>query len=103
VKRSSRFVLLALIVALGLAALAPLASSLPDGLERVVEDHGRQAAPGQPLVHGLMPDYELAGLGPAGTILAGLAGTLVVFASALLVARMISRRASRSGHKVVKS
>ncbi len=93
--RSRRILLLAMVVALALVGLAPLASSLPDGLERVVEDHGRPASPAGPLLPALLPDYEIPGLGSGGTILAGLAGTLAVFAATLLLARLISRRAAR--------
>ena len=89
------FCLVVLGLALLLAALSPLASSLPDGLERVVEDHG-SAPSGERSPEGLapMPDYKAPGVrGDAlATILAGLAGTLVVLGVALALGRLISSR-----------
>ncbi len=88
-----RFVLLGLIVSLLLAVLSPLASSHPDGLERVVEDHGPALSEGHALP-APMPDYAAPGVSgeSLATILAGLAGTLTVFAVALLVGRLAARR-----------
>jgi len=88
-----KFALVGLIVSLLLAVLSPLASSHPDGLERVVEEHGPAAAEArQPPVP--MPDYAMPGVASesAATILAGLAGTLAVFAAALLLGRLVARR-----------
>jgi hypothetical protein len=78
------FTVLALAVAVGLGtAFSPLASSSPDGLEKVAEqqgflDRGRPAA-----VHeqAPVPDYAFPGVEDArlATALAGFAGTLGVF------------------------
>ncbi|WP_376793333.1 energy-coupling factor ABC transporter permease [Thermoflexus sp.] len=79
-----------LALTLGLAFLAPLASSNPDGLERVAEDLGfRQAA--RPSVWGLLPDYIIPGLPDQilSVILAGILGALLVFG---LVIALIARR-----------
>lgn len=72
--------LVALVVCLLVAVLSPLASSSPDGLERVAEDKGfiglAQEAPFQ-----LIADYVFPGVEneAVATILAGLIGTLVLF------------------------
>ena len=91
------FTVLALALAIGLAtAVSPLASSSPDGLQKVAErqgfvDHGR--------VHRLQEDapargYAFPGVHDArlATGLAGFAGTLVVFAAGWGLARVAVRR-----------
>ena len=69
-----------LLIALGLAILSPLASSWPDGLERVAEDKGFIEAALEPAFE-VIPDYVFPGLGneALATILAGLVGTLILF------------------------
>lgn len=72
--------LLALFV---VVALSPLASSSPDGLERVAEDKGfLHVAEGKELIESPIPDYELPGLAnkTAAGIFAGVIGTIVTFA-----------------------
>jgi cobalt/nickel transport system permease protein len=80
-------------IALVLAVLSPLASANPDGLEWVAEQKGFLDAARAPL-YNLMPDYVLPGVSneALATILAGVAGTLIVFAVTLGVAY---RRRSR--------
>lgn len=91
------FVLAALVVALGLGALlSPLASSSPDGLERVADDHGfvdrgrlaplQEAAP--------IADYAFPGVEDPrlATALAGLTGTLGVCLLGWGLARVLHRR-----------
>jgi len=69
-----------LIACLAVACLSPLASSSPDGLERVAEEEGfldhAQEGP-----YTILPDYMFPGVGidSLSTILAGLAGILIVF------------------------
>ena len=71
---------IALLVCLLVAVFSPLASSSPDGLERVAENKGfiglAQEAPFQ-----LIADYVFPGIGneAVATILAGLIGTLTLF------------------------
>jgi hypothetical protein len=69
-----------LILALFLALLSPLASSSPDGLERVAEDK-RFMETAREAVFEVIPDYVLPGLGneAGATILAGIIGTLMLF------------------------
>lgn len=71
-----------LIIALVLAALiSPLASSLPDGLEKVAGVLGFSDAARGPLLNSPLPDYTLPLLGdtPLSTSIAGLIGTLICF------------------------
>lgn len=78
----------ALLVAL---LLAPVASSWPDGLERVAEDHGFSAR-AITLFPAPVPDYALPGLsGSPATALAGLLGVAVTFAAVWGLSRLISR------------
>jgi cobalt/nickel transport system permease protein len=92
-RRRNWLVPVGLAVTLALAALAaPLASELPDGLEWVAARLGflERAAP-SPLVPAPLPDYAVPGIAPAtlATLLAGLAGTVVVFGLALGLARLL--------------
>lgn len=75
-------------IALILAVLSPLASSNPDGLERVAEDQGFLAAAQAPQ-YNLIPDYLLPGVSneALATIVAGVIGALLVGAVAFLIAR----------------
>jgi hypothetical protein len=90
----SRWWLIALVFCLAVAFLAPLASSSPDGLERVAEDVGfielAQEAP-----FSLIADYVFPGLEneALATILAGIVGTLILFGVAYALAwRLASGR-----------
>jgi cobalt/nickel transport system permease protein len=68
---------------------APFASSSPDGLEHVAEQLGfaDRATAG---LATLLPDYAVPAIEPAAisTAVAGVVGTLVVFAAGLLIARL---------------
>jgi cobalt/nickel transport system permease protein len=78
-----------LVIALGLAILAPLASNHPDGLEWVAEQKGFLEAARAPLFN-IFPNYVLPGISnqALATILAGILGTLLVFGVALAVATL---------------
>jgi len=85
--RNGAFVLLGLGVALAIAVfLSPFASTNPDGLDRVAQDHGfdKQAQADTPAkklpFYGIFQEYSLRGVPAAvATPLAGLIGTLTVF------------------------
>ncbi len=83
--------LVGLLIAVGLAVASPLASSNPDGLEWVAEQKGFLDAARGPLFN-IIPDYVLPGVSneALATILAGIAGVLIVFGAALAVA--VTRR-----------
>jgi hypothetical protein len=81
------------IVALVVVVLAPLASSDPDGLERVAEDNGF-IGQAQNVVGGLFGDYGIPGIDdPAvSTILSGLLGVGILLAVVFVVGRLLARR-----------
>ena len=93
----SKWWLIALILCLAVACLAPLASSSPDGLERVAEDKGfldlGEEAPFQ-----VIADYVFPGIenGAVATILAGIVGTLILFGVAYGVAWLLALRKRRT-------
>ena len=76
----SKWWLIGLVVCLAVACFSPLASSSPDGLERVAEDKGfmdlGQEAPFQVIADYVFPRIENEAL---ATILAGLIGTIILF------------------------
>jgi hypothetical protein len=76
-QRGPAFLLGGLLVALALAALSPLASKNPDGLEHVAEKH-EIAVVESARVNSPIPDYWESE-GPAKKIAAGLIGTVLVF------------------------
>jgi len=90
---------IALIVCLLVAVISPLASSSPDGLEKVAENKGfidrAQDSPFQIIADYVFPGIENEAV---ATILAGIIGTLVLFGIAYGLAWLIkSRRAERAG------
>ena len=93
------------LLALALALFAsPFASAWPDGLDRVVEVLGFGGKATDPLVPAPLPDYEMPGIQwrVVSTSVAGGVGTIVVFALAWLLARVLVPKgdqieATRSG------
>ncbi len=84
---------IALLVALLVAFLSPLASSSPDGLEKVAEDKGFiDEAADSP--YELMADYLFPGVKneAVATILSGIIGTLAIFGLAYGAARLLRRK-----------
>jgi cobalt/nickel transport system permease protein len=73
---------------------SPLASSDPDGLERVAMDMGFIDS-GQSAPYSILPDYTLPFMGEtaASTILAGIIGVIVVGAVIMLIGRGIKAKA----------
>lgn len=84
-----------LVVSLIVAVFSFAASSSPDGLERVAEDHGFIAQAQAPL-YNLLPDYTIPFIGDErlSGIVAVVLGTVLVFAIALGIGRTI--RSSKS-------
>ncbi len=89
-----RLILGGIVIAILIAASSAfLASSSPDGLERVAEDHGfldrAQGAPYQ-----VLPDYTVPGLGDGAmsTIAAGAIGVVLVAGVALGAGALLRRR-----------
>jgi cobalt/nickel transport system permease protein len=92
----TRVVVVGLVVAAALAFfVGPLASSKPDGLEKVAADHGLQQA-AHPLERSPTAGYEVRGVEDRrlSTGLAGLAGVGVTFAVAAGVVLLVRRRAA---------
>jgi hypothetical protein len=79
-----------LILALLLAILSPLASSSPDGLERVAEDKGFIDIALAPIFN-ISPDYVIPGVTneTTATILAGILGTLILFGIGYGLAKLL--------------
>jgi cobalt/nickel transport protein len=73
-----------------LAVFIPLASSSPDGLERVAETFG--VAEHAPFWNGIMSDYAIAAIGNpyVSTLLAGVFGTFMVLLAAFLLGKAIA-------------
>ncbi len=76
------------IIVLAVVLLSPLASSDPDGLERVAMDMGFINSSQSP-AYTIIPDYTLPFLGqtPFSTIVAGLIGVVIVGAVIVLIGR----------------
>jgi hypothetical protein len=94
--------LIALILCLALATLSPLASSAPDGLEKVAGDKGfvglAQESPFEVVAGYLFPGIENQAL---ATILAGWLGTLGLFGIAYGLAWLI--RIKKEGNRLTKT
>jgi cobalt/nickel transport system permease protein len=92
-RRSATFVIGGLALALLIALLSPLASSSPDGLEYVAEQHGFLARAMEPLYE-ILPDYSVPFIGNAAitTMAAVVLGTLLVFTLAWVVGRSTASR-----------
>ena len=89
----SKWWLIALAICLAVATISPLASSSPDGLEKVAEDKGfiglAEDAPFEIIADYAFPGIENEAL---ATILAGWLGTLVLFGVTYGIARLISSK-----------
>jgi len=83
------------IIILVLAVLSPLASSHPDGLEWVAEQHGFLES-AKAAFYSVIPDYVLPGItNPAvATIAAGIIGAAIVFGVAYGIARAERKKVS---------
>ncbi|MFZ5646892.1 MAG: PDGLE domain-containing protein [Bacillota bacterium] len=75
--------------------LSPLASSSPDGLERVATDLGFiEKGEGGSVIKSPLSDYTIPGVGneAVSTALAGLTGTLLTFAAMYALARVLKKK-----------
>ncbi len=92
-------IFMVLLVSLVIAAfLSPLASSNPDGLERVAEDKGFiHLSEGKEVVKAPMPDYVVPGVKNetiAGSI-AGVVGTILTFGAMYGIGKLYIMKKSR--------
>lgn len=98
-RNTRTFVIAGLVLALVLAALvSPFASSDPDGLEKVAEDHGfiERESENPAWKWSPWPDYwsesDDGSPTPLRKAMVGAAGTLIVFGVAYAIARLAARR-----------
>ena len=79
-----------------LAVFIPLASSSPDGLERVVENFG--VAEQVPVWNGVMSDYAIAAIGNpyVSTLLAGIFGTLMVLIAGFVLGKTLTPKDAKT-------
>jgi cobalt/nickel transport system permease protein len=81
--------------------VAPFASSMPDGLERVAERLGFDTLASEVGTAAPLPDYGVEALADSSvwlsTVIAGGVGTLLVFGVAWLLARALTARPPSSG------
>ena len=93
----TRWWLITLVVCLAIASISPLASSSPDGLERVAEDKGfiglGVEAPFQVIADYVFPGIENETL---ATILAGWIGTLILFSVVYGVAWLLKSKRQKA-------
>jgi cobalt/nickel transport protein len=93
---SKKEVIIGLVIALAIAIfLSPLASSWPDGLEKVAHDIGfAQKSEQGHFFKALLPDYIFPGIKneKLATSLSGLLGTLIIFAIGFSVALLLKKR-----------
>jgi cobalt/nickel transport system permease protein len=89
-----------LVLAIGLAVLAPLASSHPDGLEWVAAQRGFLILQNEPGA-GILPGYALPGVSntAVATILAGVLGALLVLGVVVGLAMARRNRATADAHE----
>ena len=89
--------LIAFVFCLALATISPLASSSPDGLEKVAEDKGfidvAEGAPFEVVADYIFPGIENETL---ATILAGWLGTLILFAIVYGLAWLIKSKKGKA-------
>ena len=93
----SKWWLISLLVCLAVACISPLASSSPDGLERVAEDRGFIEM-GQDAPYQVIADYVFPGIAneALATILAGIIGTLVLFGAVYGLAWLLTLKRRRA-------
>lgn len=96
--RRYRWAILGLVIAaLIVIILAPLASSNPDGLDRVSEDKGF-AQEGKDSPYSFLPDYSVPGIDNerATVIVSGLIGVAIVFVLTMAFGAYVRQQSRRS-------
>ena len=86
-----RYIKALILILACLAVLIPLASSDPDGLEKVAETLGIEEAESTPT--GLMPDYTVSAIENSylSTLVAGVLGVFVVLGATLVLGKTITK------------
>lgn len=96
--RRYRWAIIGLVIAaLVVIILAPLASSDPDGLDRVSEDKGF-AEQGNDSPYSFLPDYSVPGIDDerATVIISGLIGVAIVFVLTMAFGAYVRQQSRRS-------
>ena len=94
---NTKFIWWGILIAIGLALfISPFVSSFPDGLERVAEDLGFLEKGEVQYFNAPIPDYAFPGIKNEvlATSLAGIIGTLLMFAVGYGIAFILKKRAS---------
>ena len=92
--RASATLIWGLLITLGVALfITPFACPWPDGLQAVAENLGFESAEMAPFIPSLIPGYQMPHVASPrlATALAGVAGTIIMFALAWLVAYLLVR------------
>ena len=88
------FVVVVALILVSLAVLLPFASSSPDALEKVTSSYAtdNQASVWQ----GIMPEYSVALFGDSyvSTLIAGVAGTVIVLGAGLLLGKTLPKKSA---------
>ncbi len=95
-KRQNELILIGLTIAVVMAVLvSPVASSFPDGLEKVAEHKGF-VDKATVLVETIIPDYLFPGISneKVATAVAGLVGTILTFFIVYIAARLLIKEKS---------
>jgi cobalt/nickel transport protein len=85
-----------LLIAVFLVLFIPLASSNPDGLEKVAENFGAKEQ--KPIWDGLMTDYSVTFINNSyvSTLLTGIVGVILVFCAALILNKTLVTKKNNS-------
>jgi ABC-type sulfate transport system permease component len=87
-----KYVFAAALVIIFLVFFIPLASTNPDGLEKVVQTYGAQE--NENLWSGLLSDYSFSSISDSyvSTLFAGIFGVLTVLLMGLLISKVMFRK-----------
>lgn len=91
-----KYLVALLLLAVFLVLFLPLASSNPDGLEKVAQDFGANEQ--KPIWNGLMTDYSVTIINNSyvSTVLAGIVGVILVFCAALILNKTLVPKKNNS-------
>lgn len=88
-----KYIVFGLIASIILVLFSPLASSFPDGLEKVSEIFNFSHK-GTSLISSPMPDYTIPAIknSTVSTIIAGIIGTLIIFILLLFLGTLLKKK-----------
>jgi hypothetical protein len=87
-----KYIVATALVIVFLVFFIPLASTNPDGLEKVVQTYGAQEQ--ESFWSGLLSDYSFGSIsnGYISTLLAGIFGVVTILVSSLLISKVLFRK-----------